>query len=95
MYCGCLCVVPRLLSTLLFIIFMSLQDIATSALSFACRHLSTNGNFLCKISRGGTEKAFVEEVKQHFDTVLLLKPEASRKTSPELYVYGYKYGGSG
>jgi 23S rRNA (uridine2552-2'-O)-methyltransferase len=55
------------------------MDIAMSVLKF-------RGNFFVKVFQGDMLKDFVEEVKQHFVSVKLVKPKASRRKSAELYI---------
>jgi len=56
------------------------------AWDFACRVLAQNGAFIAKVFQGGTEKTLLEQLKKNFKAVKHVKPEASRKESPELYV---------
>ena len=42
--------------------------------------------FLCKVLQGGTEAAFLAELKRDFTTVKHVKPPASRSDSAELYL---------
>ncbi|WP_417683876.1 RlmE family RNA methyltransferase [Roseibium sp.] len=56
------------------------------AIDFAQRNLVPGGTFLAKVFRGGTENALLNELKRDFKSVAHVKPPASRKESPELYV---------
>ena len=56
------------------------------AADFAYRNLAPGGAFLAKVFRGGTEGDALRDLKQAFETVHHIKPPASRKESPELYV---------
>lgn len=56
------------------------------ALDFAKMNLAPGGNFLAKVFRGGTEQSLLDELKRNFQKVHHIKPPASRKESPELYV---------
>lgn len=56
------------------------------ALDFAKDNLAQNGDFLAKVFRGGTEHSLLEDLKKNFKKVYHIKPPASRKESPELYV---------
>ncbi|MBD8890984.1 RlmE family RNA methyltransferase [Roseibium litorale] len=56
------------------------------AIYFAQQNLVPGGSFLAKVFRGGTENALLNELKRDFKTVAHIKPPASRKESPELYV---------
>ncbi|MTH95548.1 RlmE family RNA methyltransferase [Roseibium sp. RKSG952] len=56
------------------------------AIDFAIRNLVPGGSFLAKVFRGGTENQLLQQLKHDFKTVSHMKPPASRKESPELYV---------
>lgn len=56
------------------------------AIDFAQQNLVPGGSFLAKVFRGGTENQLLSELKRDFKTVAHIKPPASRKESPELYV---------
>ena len=56
------------------------------AIDFARRNLVPGGSFLSKVFRGGTETALLADLKREFKSVAHIKPPASRKESPELYV---------
>lgn len=56
------------------------------ALDFAKKNLATGGDFLAKVFRGGTEQGMLDDLKRNFKKVYHIKPPASRKESPELYV---------
>lgn len=56
------------------------------AWDFAQRVLASNGSFIAKVFQGGTEKTLLEQLKKSFKSVKHIKPAASRKESPELYV---------
>ncbi|MBO0344397.1 RlmE family RNA methyltransferase [Roseibium sp. CAU 1637] len=56
------------------------------AIHFAELNLVPGGSFLAKVFRGGTENELLQQLKRSFKTVSHLKPPASRKESPELYV---------
>jgi len=47
--------------------------------------LAKGGCLLVKISRGGTEKEFIEKLKKCFRQVKMVKPPASRQESSEIY----------
>lgn len=53
---------------------------------FARENLAPGGAFLSKVFRGGTENDQLSELKRDYQTVHHIKPPASRKESPELYV---------
>lgn len=56
------------------------------ALDFAKENLVPGGHFLAKVFRGGTEQGLLDDLKRNFAKVYHIKPPASRKQSPELYV---------
>jgi 23S rRNA (uridine2552-2'-O)-methyltransferase len=64
------------------------------AWDFAKQVLAENGVFIAKVFQGGTEKSLLEQLKKSFASVKHVKPKASRKESPELYVVctGFKSG---
>jgi 23S rRNA (uridine2552-2'-O)-methyltransferase len=53
---------------------------------FARENLAPGGTFLSKVFRGGAENDQLAELKRDYQTVHHIKPPASRKESPELYV---------
>ena len=56
------------------------------ALDMAQQVLKPKGSFIAKAFQGEGYEAFVKEVRNHFDTVVIRKPEASRSRSREVYV---------
>ena len=56
------------------------------ALEFALEHLKPNGVFVTKSFQGSGYSQFIEACKKSFKRVAQRKPEASRDTSPEMYV---------
>lgn len=56
------------------------------ALNAAQQILRPGGHFLCKIFEGEDTKTFFEKVKRHFMIVKSFSPEASRKSSSEVYI---------
>jgi 23S rRNA (uridine2552-2'-O)-methyltransferase len=66
-------------------------DLARQSLLIATSILRFGGNFFVKVFQGRTLNEFVEEVKQYFRFVKLVKPKASRAKSAELYVLGMNY----
>ncbi|MEO1067242.1 MAG: RlmE family RNA methyltransferase [Pseudomonadota bacterium] len=63
------------------------------ALDFAKDNLVPGGNFLAKVFRGGAEQSLLDDLKKHFAKVYHIKPPASRKESPELYVLAKHFKG--
>jgi 23S rRNA (uridine2552-2'-O)-methyltransferase len=66
-------------------------DLASQSLRIATSILRSGGNFFVKVFQGNTLNKFVDEVKQHFRFVKLVKPKASRAKSAELYVLGRNF----
>ena len=65
---------------------MRIMGLADLALHFAIGVLEPGGTFVAKVFQGGSERAMLERMKQHFSKVRHAKPPASRKESSELYV---------
>jgi 23S rRNA (uridine2552-2'-O)-methyltransferase len=65
---------------------LRIMALAELALDFALRVLAPGGGFVAKVFAGGSEKTFLETLKQNFAQVRHAKPPASRKDSAELYV---------
>jgi len=61
------------------------------ALQIADQLLKQNGNFICKIFEGEDTKEFLQKVKQRFTVVKTFSPEASRKSSSEVYIIAKVY----
>ena len=62
------------------------EKICYLALTFACRFLEHERDFICKYMRGSGEKDFIEEAKKKFKKVNVFKPNSSRKESIENYI---------
>jgi 23S rRNA (uridine2552-2'-O)-methyltransferase len=62
-----------------------IMDLAEEAMMFARSVLRNGGVFVCKVFNGASEKNFRESLRQDFVKVKAVKPEASKKTSPEIY----------
>lgn len=58
------------------------------ALEFAANHLKPGGNFLVKTFQGSGFQEFQKAMRQHFDSVVSRKPDASRDSSTEMYLLG-------
>lgn len=56
------------------------------ALQAATLLLRSGGHFLCKIFEGEDTKEILEKVKHQFTVVKIFSPEASRKSSSEVYI---------
>ena len=61
-------------------------DLAQQALKIALETIRPSGNFFVKVFQGDMLDDFVKKVRQHFETVMLIKPEASRAKSSEMFV---------
>ncbi len=57
-----------------------------AAYQFALETLAPDGAFLAKVLQGGAEGGLLTRMKRDFETVKHVKPPASRKESPEMYV---------
>jgi 23S rRNA (uridine2552-2'-O)-methyltransferase len=66
-------------------------DLAKQSLKVAASVLRYGGNFFVKVFQGSTTNSFIDEVRQHFGFVKIVKPRASRAKSAELYVLGMNY----
>ncbi len=64
------------------------MDLACESLKLALRLLKRGGNLFVKVFQGDMFKGFVETVKEHFARVEIIKPEASRAKSAEVFVLG-------
>jgi len=56
------------------------------ALTVAGQMLRPGGHFICKIFEGEDTKEFIKKVQSQFTAVKTFSPEASRKSSSEVYV---------
>jgi 23S rRNA (uridine2552-2'-O)-methyltransferase len=61
-------------------------DLATKALEIAQCILKPQGNFFVKLFEGEMFNDFILKVKDLFDTVKIVKPQASRAKSSEMYL---------
>ncbi|PWS35826.1 rRNA methyltransferase [Falsiroseomonas bella] len=73
---------------------LRIMALAELALDFALRVLAPGGAFVAKVFQGGSEKAFLDTLKQRFAQVRHAKPPASRKDSAELYVVATGFKGT-
>ncbi|MCI5144466.1 MAG: RlmE family RNA methyltransferase [Candidatus Electrothrix sp. AR3] len=58
------------------------------ALEIAGLMLHENGSFYCKVFQGADSPDFIQECKEKFATVKVVKPQSSRKESREVFVLG-------
>ncbi len=63
-------------------------DLAQQALQIALETLRPGGNFFVKVFQGDMLDDYTHKVKQHFETVLVIKPKASRAKSSEMFILG-------
>ncbi|MFO8133750.1 MAG: RlmE family RNA methyltransferase [Thermoplasmatota archaeon] len=68
--------------------------LAYNALQVAREMLRSNGNFVCKVFMGEDYEEFREEVRELFNMVKPFTPEASRKSSSEIYLVAKQFTGS-
>lgn len=61
------------------------MHLAELAMDFADRHLRVGGDFLIKLFQGVGFDDYVKAVRRRYDRVVIRKPAASRKRSPEVY----------
>ena len=68
--------------------------LAEAAFAFAKEVLAPGGVFISKVFQGGTHQVLLSDLKNHFSQVKHVKPLASRKESPEMYVlaFGFRRG---
>ena len=67
------------------------RELTSQALELAATFLKPGGFFLCKVFQQEGLKSFQREVGRQFKKVILTKPEASRKSSAELYLIALGY----
>ena len=65
-------------------------DLARYSLQIAISILKPKGNFFVKVFQGNVLDNFIEEIRQHFTSVKIVKPKASRAKSAERYVLGIR-----
>lgn len=63
-------------------------ELAEHALEIALKILKTSGNLFVKTFQGDMLESFIERIRQHFKTVKIIKPKASRASSSELFILG-------
>ena len=72
---------------------LKIMALAEAGFDFAKDVLKPGGAFLAKVLRGGTEGEMLKAMKQHFETVRHVKPNASREDSAELFVLALGFRG--
>jgi 23S rRNA (uridine2552-2'-O)-methyltransferase len=55
------------------------------------RLLKVGGHFVCKLFEGEDAKYFIENIRQQFQRVKQFTPQASRKSSSEIYIIGKSF----
>ncbi|AEV37194.1 Ribosomal RNA large subunit methyltransferase J [Pseudovibrio sp. FO-BEG1] len=63
------------------------------AIDFARQNLNEGGTFLSKVFAGGAEANLLQDLKKEFKSVVHIKPPASRKGSPEMFILARGYRG--
>jgi len=63
-------------------------DLAQQALEIALETLRPSGNLFAKVFQGDMLDDFVQKVKKHFEIVKVIKPQASRAKSAEMFILG-------
>ncbi len=61
------------------------MHLAQLAMTFADDHLKPGGTFLVKLFQGTEFDDYVRALRTRYDRVVIRKPEASRRRSPEVY----------
>lgn len=69
-------------------------ELVNYVFDFTKKVLKNNGAFLCKLFEGGQRQEFVNKIKKDFKEVKIIRPEATRTGSVEIYIaaLGYKRG---
>ncbi len=65
--------------------------LAELALDLCERALKRGGDFVCKLFQGEGSEAFIAAARQRFQRVRVMKPEASRAGSREVYLVARNY----
>ena len=65
--------------------------LAELALDFCERALRHGGDFVCKLFQGEGSDAFIVAARQRFERVRVMKPDASRPGSREVYLVARNY----
>lgn len=67
--------------------------LSENALNIARETLKEHGKFVCKVFVGEDYQPFLKKVKEIFQMVKVFSPQASRKSSSEIYVIGIGFKG--
>jgi 23S rRNA (uridine2552-2'-O)-methyltransferase len=65
--------------------------LAELALDLARQVLKRNGSFVCKLFQGQGSDQFIADVRKNFGKVRVMKPDASRAGSSEVYLVARNY----
>ncbi len=68
-------------------------ELSEKALNLAVELLRHDGNFLVKVFQGEFFSEFFQKVKSHFSYAKISSPQASRKSSAEVYIIGKHFRG--
>ena len=66
--------------------------LAELALDFAVKHLNLDGVFVVKLFQGEGFPQYINELRSKFRRVNMVKPQASRKESREMYAIARQFG---
>jgi 23S rRNA (uridine2552-2'-O)-methyltransferase len=64
--------------------------LAGKALEIAIAHSKVGGTFIAKLFMGGDFELFRSELREHYEEVKIVRPEATRGGSVEVYVVGLR-----
>ena len=62
------------------------MNLCEMALDFAIENLNHGGTVVAKVFQGGTQSSLLARIKPLFENIKHVKPAASRKESPEIYL---------
>lgn len=66
-------------------------DLCLSVLKFSTQVLDSGGHVVCKLWDGREKQNIVSVMKKMFRTVKIMKPDASRSDSAEIFLLGIDY----
>lgn len=67
---------------------LRMMGLAEAAFRFGKEHMNPGSSAILKVNRGGTENELKKEFENYFEKVYFTKPDASFKTSSEIYLVG-------
>ena len=56
------------------------------SVAYCLKYSASSGNFFVKVFQGDLLNDYIKTLKEHFETVKLIKPKASRQQSSEMYL---------